>query len=277
VLHDARSKGGGLNEYGLAAYKTAGGFAQRELDWLLAVGGITLATGWRLEHAAQLKALRAGFDAVYLALGLARTPALGIPGEELAGVRDAVDFIAELLQADDKARVAVGRRVVVIGGGMTAVDAAVQSRLLGAEEVHMVYRRGPETMGASADEQRRALEAGVVIHHGLAPERIVGAAGHASAVRFVRAGSAEPVEFGADAVLKAIGQKFDAPWLDGSGVEMRAGRIVADDDGRTAVPGLFAGGDCRHGGRDLTVEAVEDGKRAARAIHARLENRAWPT
>ena len=270
VLHDARPKGGGLNEYGLAAYKTAGGFAQRELGWLLGIGGIRLETGWRLEAAAQLKALRSEFDAVYLALGLARTPTLGIEGEGLAGVRDAVDFIAELLQAGDKAQVPVGRRVVVIGGGMTAVDAAVQSKLLGADEVHMVYRRGPEQMGASPDEQRRALAAGVVVHHWLAPERFEGEGGHVKAVHFRPAGSAEPVVLAADMALKAIGQKFDAPWLEGSGVQLQQGRIVADDDGRTGVPGLFAGGDGRLGGRDLTVEAVEDGKRAARAIHASL-------
>jgi dihydropyrimidine dehydrogenase (NAD+) subunit PreT len=268
ALHDARPKGGGLNEYGLAAYKTAGAFAQRELAWLLSVGGITLHTGWRLEAPAQLQALRDGFDAVYLAPGLGRTPALGIPGEDLAGVRDAVDFIAELLQAEDKARVPVGRRVVVIGGGMTAVDAAVQARLLGADEVHMVYRRGPQTMGASLVEQQRALTHGVVIHHGLAPQQIIGVDGNVVAIEFMPADGGTPVRFGADLVLKAIGQRTELAWLEGSGVELRAGRIVAGDDGSTGVPGLWAGGDARHGGRDLTVEAVEDGKRAARAIHA---------
>jgi dihydropyrimidine dehydrogenase (NAD+) subunit PreT len=271
ALHDARPKGGGLNEYGLAAYKTAGGFAQRELDWLLSIGGITLHTNWRLETPAQLQALREGFEAVYLAPGLGSTPALGIPGEELAGVRDAVEFIAELLQAADKALMPVGRRVVVIGGGMTAVDAAVQARLLGADEVHMVYRRGPETMGASEVEQQRALTHGVVVHHWLAPLRVLGEGGYAAAVQFTKGGSAEPVHIEADLVLKAIGQRAELAWLEGSGVELRAGRIVAGDDGFTGVPGLYAGGDARHGGRDLTVEAVEDGKRAARAIHASLE------
>ena len=99
TVHDARPAAGGLNEYGLASYKMAGGFAQAELDWLLQIGGITLALGWRLADAAQLQALRKGFDAVYLAVGLTRTPRLGIAGEELGGVRDAVDFIAELRQA----------------------------------------------------------------------------------------------------------------------------------------------------------------------------------
>lgn len=278
AIHDARPKGGGLNEYGLATYKVAGDFAQTELDWLLGIGGITLQTGWRLDTAAQLDTLRHGHDAVYLAVGLSATPAMGVPGEDLAGVRDAVDFIAELRQAADPALLPIGRRVVVIGGGMTAVDAAVQSRLLGADEVHMVYRRGPETMGASAAEQDWALTHGVGVHHWLAPEAVLGEGGHVTAVRFARQalvdGRLQPTgateTFAADMVFKAIGQKLDATVVRDSGLSLQGGRIVADDDGRTAVPGLYVGGDCRLGGRDLTVEAVEDGKRAARAMHAQF-------
>jgi glutamate synthase (NADPH/NADH) small chain len=286
VLHDAQAKGGGLNEYGLASYKVAGQFAQRELDWLLGIGGITLKTGWKLTTAEQLAALRAEYAAVYLAVGLAGTQALRVPGEDLAGVRDAVDFIADLRQAADPATVPVGRRVVVIGGGMTAVDAAVQSKLLGAEQVHMVYRRGPATMGASRAEQDWAQTHGITIHHWLSPEAIVpgsgDAHGHAAAVRFERMVPGHAPGGGhlqatglhetlaADMVLKAIGQKLDASLLDDGGLTLREGRVVADDDGRTGVPGVWAGGDCRLGGRDLTVEAVEDGKRAAAAIHAEL-------
>ena len=282
VVHDAKSKGGGLNEYGLATYKVADDFAQAELDWLLGIGGITLSTGWRLASAEQLAQLRAGFDAVYLAVGLGQVGALGLPGENLAGVRDAVDFIAELRQAPDKGALPVGRRVVVIGGGMTAVDAAVQSRLLGAEEVHMVYRRGPAEMGASAAEQAWAQTHGVTIHHGLAPEAVIDQAGHAVGVRFARQAAGadgrwyptgEHQTLAADMVLKAIGQKLDTGLLAGTGLTLQGGRIAADDDGRTGVPGLYAGGDCRLGGRDLTVEAVQDGKRAAHAIHAQISSR----
>jgi len=278
VLHDAQAKGGGLNEYGLATYKVADDFARRELDWLMGVGQITLKTGWRLETAEQLAALRQDFGAVFLAVGLATTPGLGIPGEDLAGVCDAVDFIAELRQAADPAQIPVGRRVVVIGGGMTAVDAAVQSRLLGAEAVHMVYRRGPATMGASKAEQDWAQTHGVTLHHWLVPEAVLGAGGHAVGVRFNRQAWVDGrlqatglhETLAADMVFKAIGQKLDTTLLQHIGLALQDGRIVADDDGRTGVAGLFAGGDCRLGGRDLTVEAVEDGKRAARAIHTHL-------
>jgi len=270
VIHDARPRGGGLNEYGLATYKMADDFAQAEIDWLLAIGGITLELGWRLDSVARLDALRAAYDAVYLAVGLTRTHTLGIPGEHLAGVRDAIDFIAELRSAPDPAALPIGRRVVVIGGGMTAVDAAVQSKLLGAEDVHMVYRRGPEHMSASAAEQHWAQTHGVTIHHHLAPVAIEGdSADRAVAVRFAQTGAGEQV-FAADMVMKAIGQKLDDGVLAGAGLALASGRVVADTDGCTNVAGLWAGGDCRAGGRDLTVEAVEDGKRAARSIHAAL-------
>ena len=279
VLHDARAKGGGLTEYGLAAYKVADDFARRELDWLLSIGGVTLQCDWRLDGTAQLAALRQEYAATYLAIGLATTQRLDLPGEPLAGVRDAVVFIAELRQAPDKSTLPIGRRVVVIGGGMTAIDAAVQSKLLGADEVHMVYRRGPQDMGASGAEQDWAQTHGVTLHHWLAPQEVLGLNGQAVAVRFARQqlldgrlqASGELQTIAADMVFKAIGQRFDAAWLAGAGLSLRSGRIVADDDGRTGVPGLYAGGDCRWGGRDLSVEAVEDGKRAARAIHAQLQ------
>ncbi|MCH8169317.1 MAG: FAD-dependent oxidoreductase, partial [Proteobacteria bacterium] len=152
TLHDARPKPGGLNEYGIAAYKTVDDFAQAEIDWLMSIGGITLVAGQRLGDGLSLAALQAAFDAVFLGLGLGGVNALRAEGEDLAGVRDAIDFIADLRQADDLARLPIGRNVVVIGGGMTAIDAGVQSKLLGAETVTIVYRRGREAMSASVWE-----------------------------------------------------------------------------------------------------------------------------
>ena len=143
TLYDGREKAGGLNEYGIAAYKTAGDFAQAEVAWLLGIGGIAAVTGKRLGDALSLERLRDEFDAVFLGIGLAGVNALRTEGEEKSHVRDAVDFIAELRQSPDLSQLPVGRDVVVIGGGMTAVDAAVQSKLLGAEHVTIVYRRAP--------------------------------------------------------------------------------------------------------------------------------------
>lgn len=278
TVFDARAKGGGLNEYGLASYKVADDYAQRELKWLLDIGGITLRTGHAVASAADLLALQQGHDALFLGVGLASTHQLGVPGETLAGVLDAVDFIATLRQAADKSTVRVGQRVVVIGGGMTAVDAAVQSKLLGAESVTLVYRRGQASMSASKDEQDWALKHGVVIQHWLAPTELTGADGAVTGVRFARqhisggklAPTGETVELPADLVLKAIGQTLGNAWLADTGLALTEGRLATDDDGRTNLPGVWAGGDCRAGGLDLTVEAVEHGKRAALAMHQAL-------
>jgi dihydropyrimidine dehydrogenase (NAD+) subunit PreT len=163
TIFERRPKAGGLNEYGIASYKVPGGFAQREVDWLLQIGGITVKTGVELGRDVTLDQLRAGHDAVFLGIGLQGVNALRAEGEEKAGVRNAVDFIAELRQAADLSTLPVGRDVVVIGGGMTAVDAAVQSKLLGAETVTIVYRRGRDKMSASVWEQEHALNAGVRI------------------------------------------------------------------------------------------------------------------
>lgn len=278
VVFDERAKAGGLNEYGLASYKTPGNFAQAEVRWLLDIGGIALRTGWKLETVAQLDALRQGHDALFLGLGLGQTHQLGVPGENLAGVRDAIDFIATLRQTADLSSLPIGRRVVVIGGGMTAVDAAVQSRLLGAEEVHMVYRRGPQQMSASRAEQEWAQTHGVTIHHWLAPVELLNHTGHVSAVRFARQAMADgklsatgQVEtLAADMVFKAIGQQLGNPVLAQAGLKLEGGRIATDAVGQTNLQGVWAGGDCRAGGLDLTVEAVAHGKQSALAIHAQL-------
>jgi dihydropyrimidine dehydrogenase (NAD+) subunit PreT len=276
VIFEARPKGGGLNEYGIAAYKTTGGFAQRELHWLLSIGGIELRCGQRLGGQITLEGLRADFDAVFLGLGLQGVNALGVPVPELPGLRAAVDFIADLRQATDLAALPVGRHVVVIGGGMTAVDAAVQARLLGAETSTIVYRRGLDAMPASAHERDWARTQGVAIRTWAAPQAVLADGGHLTGVRFVHTAmdagrlveTGETFTLEADMVLRAIGQTYQAD--PAQGLALEGGRIRTDDQGRTSLPGVWAGGDCRVGGRDLTVEAVEDGKIAARAIHAAL-------
>jgi len=278
VVLDARAKAGGLNEYGLASYKTPGQFAQAEVQWLLGIGGIEIRNNSKLESTAQLDALRSEYDAVFLGMGLSSTASLGVPGESLRGVQDAVDFISALRQSEDLATLPVGRRVIVIGGGMTAVDAAVQSKLLGAKVVHMVYRRGPEQMSASKAEQEWAQTNGVVLHQWLAPVEIIAVEGNASAVRFAEqsllSGKLTPtgreITWEADVVLKAIGQTLGNPLLAQAGFTLQDGRIATDVDGKTNIDGVWAGGDCRAGGLDLTVEAVEHGKLSAKAIHAQL-------
>ena len=270
TIYDGRDKPGGLNEYGIAAYKTVGGFAQAEVDWLLQIGGITVETGKRLGRDLSLDALREEFDAVFLGIGLGGVNALNLDGEDRDGIADAVDFIAELRQAEDLARLPIGRDVVVIGGGMTAVDAAVQARLLGALNVSLVYRRGRDRMNASRYEQDLAASKGVRIIANATPIAVHGN----GAVREVEfeytdddlAPTGQTFRLPADQVFKAIGQTLEGeelPELDGR-------KIAVTGAGRTSREGVWAGGDCAAGGDDLTVTAVAEGRDAAEDIHATL-------
>ena len=269
VVLERREKAGGLNEYGIASYKTVGGFAQKELAWLMQIGGIEIRTGTALGRDVTLAELRAGYDAVFLGIGLGGVNALRAAGEDLEGVRDAVDFIAELRQTPDLASLPIGRDVVVIGGGMTAIDAAVQSRLLGAETVTIVYRRGQDRMGASRHEQDHAAQAGVRILHNAAPVRVIGN-GKVEAVEFAYTKDGpeglvvldETFTLKADQVFKAIGQTLE----DSTG----AGVVIAAGKYGYAPAMVFSGGDCAVGGEDLTVTAVAQGRDAAMAIHSHL-------
>ena len=273
TLFDAKPKPGGLNEYGIAAYKTPGGFAEAEVDFVLGIGNITLETGKALGRDISIDGLKWDYDAVFLGIGLGGVNALGVPGEDLSGVEDAVEFIAELRSAEDPSALAIGRRVVVIGGGMTAIDAAVQSKLLGAEDVTIVYRRGQESMNASLFEQDLAQTKGVAIKHWAKPVCVV-CEGERRGVEFeyTRSGSGglegtgETFFVAADVVLKAIGQTLETP----EGPATERGRIVVDAEFRTSLDGVWAGGDCVAAGDDLTVTAVAQGRDAAESIHRAL-------
>ncbi|MCG4256641.1 NAD(P)-dependent oxidoreductase [Acetobacter senegalensis] len=278
VLFDAHSLPGGLNEYGVAAYKLADDFAQREVEFLMSIGGITFSGTQILGKDFTVSNLRRDYDAVFLAVGLAGVRALGIEGEQLDGVMDAVRFI-ETLRSHDKKTVPVGRKVVVIGGGNTAVDAAVQARRLGAEEVTLVYRRGAEHMSATPVEREWAQTNGVSVRHWASPIRIVAQNGLLCGVEFAR-GSMQPngqavydlqdtFVVPADMVLKAVGQVFLPDPLKGDSIALSSGRILVDDQYRTTMEGVYAGGDCTPG-EDLTVAAVRDGRDAAEAIHLML-------
>ena len=281
VMFDANPKPGGLNEFGLATYKTTGGFAQQEIDWLLSIGGIEIRNNARLGKDIFLTDLTRDYPAVFLGLGLDGVNAMGITEPAGSEVRNAVDFIAELRQAPSFAEVPVGRKVVVIGGGMTAIDAAVQSKKLGANDVSIVYRRGQADMSASCHEQEWAQTHGVVLKFWAAPKEILKDGDKVMGVTFAhtRLDAGKLVETGetftllADVVLKAIGQSFvsaDIQTGNALPIELKQGRIATDDAGRTSHPKVWAGGDCRFGGLDLTVEAVEHGKQAALSIHASL-------
>lgn len=277
-LLDSHTLPGGLNEYGVAAYKLADDFAQKEVDFLMAIGGITFKGQRSLGRDFTVAELRKDYDAVFLAVGLAGVRAMGVEDEQIEGVIDAVSFI-ETLRSQDKKNVAVGRKVVVIGGGNTAVDAAVQARRLGAEDVFLVYRRGHEQMSATSVEREWAQTNGVTVKLWASPVRIVSENGVLQGVEFARGTMGadgktlyDPEDsfiIEADMVLKAVGQTFLPAPIEGETIAVSGGRILVDENYHTTMQGVFAGGDCT-AGEDLTVAAVRDGRDAAEAIHRML-------
>jgi glutamate synthase (NADPH/NADH) small chain len=269
TVFEPKDKLGGLNEYGIAAYKTPDDFAAREVEYILSIGGIDVRTGVALGKDFGLNELRKTYDAVFLGFGLAGVNALGLDGEKLEGVANAVDYIETLRQAPDKASLPVGRRVIVIGGGMTAIDIAVQSKALGAEAVTIVYRRGQENMNASRYEQEFAQTRGVGVRTWSVPRKLLVSNGRVQGIEFESTRVAgETYVLEADVVFKAIGQKVLWESLADTAqiLDLRQDRIAVDDERRTSLPGVWAGGDCVAGGSDLTVSAVQDGKLAAHSI-----------
>lgn len=274
AVFEARPKPGGLTEYGVAAYKVVDDFAQREVAFILGIGGITIDYDTPLGPDLTLDQLRARFDAVFLGLGLADPNQLGVPGEDQPGVMDALGFI-EMLRQDPAEAAALARgHILVIGGGNTAIDAATQAGLLGAETVTLAYRRGPDEMGATHLEREWAQTHGVAIRYWLAPVAIEAGAVLCAKTR-LDAGrlvlTDERVTLAADLVLKAVGQSFlPGPLRVGTAPELGRARIEVDGQYRTSLPGVFAGGDCVSAGEDLTVQAVAHGRDAAIAIHRSL-------
>jgi dihydropyrimidine dehydrogenase (NAD+) subunit PreT len=272
TVFENRKKSGGLNEYGIATYKSVDNFAQKEVDFILSIGGIRIETGKK----PKLAELQKSFDAVFIGVGLGGVNDLGIKNDDVKGIEDAVDYIADLRQAKDLSKLPVGRKVVVIGGGMTAIDCAVQSKLLGAEDVTILYRRGADQMKASKYEQDLAQTKGVKIKHWVAPKKVIVKSGKAVGLTCdymeVKKGklvaSGETFDIAADMIFKAIGQTY----IDttSGALKLEHGRIAIDSEKRTSVSGIWAGGDCASGGKDLTVAAVDDGRRAAESIHAFL-------
>ena len=273
TIYDARSKAGGLNEYGIAAYKSTNDFAAKEVAWLLSIGGITIENNKTLGVDMTLDGLSSDFDAVFLSVGLGGVNALSMSSEDDTCMSDAVGFIETLRQTTDLASIPIGRNVVVIGGGMTAVDAAVQSKLLGAEQVTIAYRRGREAMSASRYEQDLAASHGVKLLFNVQPVTLEALGTSAALVLEYTAtkdgrltGTGETMRISVDQVFSAIGQTLTT---DG-GLALDGRKISVTGAGRTSRDRVWAGGDCASGGDDLTVTAVAEGRDAAMDIYATL-------
>ena len=282
VIFEAREKAGGLNEYGIAKYKLVDDYAQKELEFLLQIGGIEIRHGQKLGENLTLSELHQQFDAVFLGLGLAASKKLGLPHEDAPGLLAATDYIRELRQADDLTQLPLADHCIVLGAGNTAIDMAVQMARLGARDVNLVYRRGVADMGATGHEQDIAKANQVRLLTWAQPEEVLlDHQGQVRGMRFARTHlvegrlqtTGETFDLAADAIFKAIGQAFDAGALaDPLARELKrqGERILVDEQLRTSIPGVYAGGDCTSLDQDLTVQAVQHGKLAAEAINAQL-------
>jgi dihydropyrimidine dehydrogenase (NAD+) subunit PreT len=276
-IFDARPLPGGLNTYGIAEYKLTLEASLREIDMLMQLGVVFHAN--TQVDAAKLAELESSYDAVFLGMGLGAIHKLGIGGEELAGVTNALDFIAGY---KDGTVTAAPNRVAVIGAGNTAIDAANAAVRLGAAVVTMVYRRGPEQMSAFSFEYEHARQEGVQFAFYAQPVAIKGN-GKVEALELQQIearsdGSLVPVEgavvsLGVDMVILSIGQATHTEFLGGgSSVKTERGRVLIDRaSGQTSNPKYFAGGDCCNGGREV-VDAVADGKRAGIGMAAWLSS-----
>jgi len=279
-VFEAEEKAGGLNEYGIAKYKLTENFAQKEIDFILGIGGITVHYSTALGKDISLSQLKNDFDAVFLSIGLQDTASLSLENEDNEMVINSVDYIKELRQATDLGQLDIPKdSAVVIGAGNTAIDIACQLKRLGTEEVTLVYRRGTEQMSATEHEQQIAKDHEVRIKTWSQPEEIkLDADDKLTSMTFRKTylqdgklmGSDELFEISCSAVFKAVGQKMAYPPAEQLIPTISNGKIATFHNQLTSIEGVFAGGDCTGVGQDLTVEAVQQGKLAALAIQQSL-------
>jgi glutamate synthase (NADPH/NADH) small chain len=263
TIFDRNRLGGGLNTYGVAEYKLRPPDSQKEVELIRSMG-VEFQLG--VDVVEQIQAIESEFDAIFLGIGLGGTHRLNIPGEDLPGVVDALRFIADYKTATRT----VGQRVVVIGAGNTAIDAAIAARRLGAEQVHLVYRRGESEMPAFTSEYEHAQLSGIEFHWWTRVTQIAGAA-VVEAVECVGPNESK-LTIACDMVIPSIGQTRLTDLIARCpGVQMNDGRVVVNrETGQTDSPKYFAGGDCVNGGGEV-VDAVAHGKKAAAGIHHMLE------
>jgi glutamate synthase (NADPH/NADH) small chain len=278
TVFDRKPLPGGLNTYGVAEYKLRSADSLREVELVRSLG-----VEFKVRDIADrsdLEDLEAEFDIIFLGVGLGAMRRLNIPGEDHPKVVDALEFIASYKTAG---RSSVGNRVIVIGAGNTAIDAANAARRLGAEEVHIIYRRDESSISAFDFEYEHAKQEGVRFRWNMQPKAVHGGAGwvklECAKVEVTLDGLREipnsTIHLEFDLLIPAIGQspllEFLSKYRD---LKISQGRIAIErETGRTSNPKYFAGGDCVNGGREV-VDAVADGKRAAIGIVAALTREA---
>jgi len=278
TIYEKESKGGGLMTYGIAAYKVTPEFCEDEVNYITSIGGIDIKYNQELGKNITVEELQSNYDAVYMAFGVGLARQLEIPGEHLEGVEDAISFIYEL-RSNDYSKIAVGDKVAVIGMGMTAIDAATQAKRLGASEVTLVYRRTQEEMPCTEHELNIAKLDGCNIIWLAAPKEVLGKDGKVTHLvcdvihlgeadasgRRSPIASGETITLEVDMVIKAAGQMPFESLVSGNAIANNKGKITVENKSATNLKGVFAGGDCVNGGREV-VDAVQAGKDGAAAI-----------
>ncbi|WP_411273840.1 NAD(P)-dependent oxidoreductase [Daejeonella sp.] len=278
TIFEKQNKGGGLITYGIAAYKVTPEFCQEEVDYILSIGGIEIRYGQTLGKDIFLNDLEENFHAVFLGMGVGLTRKLGIPGEELNGIADAIDFIYDI-RTKPFEKIPVGNKVAVIGMGMTAIDAATQAKRLGAEEVTLVYRRSQAEMPCTETELNIAKLDGCKIIWQAAPREITGFEGKVNSLicdlmsldssipgdRRSPKPTGQTIQLDVDMIIKATGQLPFEELVDKNEFIHKSGRIMVDDQHETSIASIFAGGDCVNGGKEV-VDAVQAGKESAAGI-----------
>lgn len=278
TIFEREPQAGGLNTYGIAYYKMKPAVSLEEVELVKSLG-VEFRCGVEVGRDVSRAELERNYDAIFLGIGLGDGQRLRIPGEDLPEVTDALSFI-EKIHVDPLHEIPFGARVAVIGCGNTAIDAATQSRRLGAREVVVIYRRSEADMSAYAFEYDLAKRDGAIFLFQHAPLEIIADNGHVSGLRLLRtrrnsSGALEHIagsEFFKpfDMVIKAVGQQKQSDWLERIFPDLQRnhdGTIARDPlTGRTSLAHVFSGGDCANGGREV-VNAVGEGKKAARGIH----------
>ena len=278
TIFEKEQKGGGLMTYGIAAYKVSPQFCDDEVNFITAIGGITIKYKKELGKDFTLEELQKNYDAVYLAIGVGLARQLNIPGENAQGVEDAISFIYTL-RNNGFSSVAVGNNVAVIGLGMTAIDAATQAKRLGAQKVTIIYRRTENEKPCTQGELDLALLDGCEIIWLAAPKEVLTEAGKVKALVCSKmqlgepdtSGRRSPIETGetftlqADMIIKAAGQMPFENLISQYNISNAKGKIKIDENSSTSIKGVFAGGDAVNGGKEV-VDAVQAGKDGAKAI-----------
>lgn len=280
TIYEKRDVIGGLNTTGVAPHKLRADASLEEVEWVLGIGGIDIQTGVQVGMNVSLEDLEKKHDALFVGVGLGADTKLGVPGENLGNVEGAVAWIERMKL--EKLDLSSHTRCVVVGGGNTALDVVREARTLGLPNVTLLYRGDEPGMSGYSHEWEAAKVEGVVGQWRAQPIGFVANATGTvvSGIKCVRLdASKKPIAgsdfvVSADLVLVAIGQSTLGHMLASmSGVVVEKGRVVTDEHGRTGRKGLFAGGDCRNGGKEV-VNAVAEGDAAALAIDAYLKGQA---